>query len=235
MDWEENKIFCNLEEYKLSRIYQENQIDRIMSRQKCYNTEMSRTENWCCKFSKRKGFKICEVLYKIFYLSTSFDIIVFSNKKKHQHEDDPEYSTSVNFHWTKPQEDIIRQGIKDMTDNKKILRNIKDANLTSGGKFPNLVQLGRKKRNMKILVQKYTIMNFNDLRKYCNENNNIPTDENEQYIPFSYINEAEERFIVIWSSPKMLKRISSKFTSHDVIYNIYWNEYIQYLYQEYLP
>ena len=32
-----------------------------------------------------------------------------------------------------------------MTDNKKILRNIKDANLTSGGKFPNLVLLGRKK------------------------------------------------------------------------------------------
>ena len=43
---------------------------------------------------------------------------MFSNKKKHQHEDDPEYSTSVNFHWTKPQEDIIRQGIKDMNDNK---------------------------------------------------------------------------------------------------------------------
>ena len=89
VDWEEEEIFRNLEEYKLSRFYQETQIDRIMSRQKCYNTEISRTENWCCKFSKRKGFKICEVLYKICYLSTSFDIIVFSNKKKHIDEDDP--------------------------------------------------------------------------------------------------------------------------------------------------
>ena len=70
-----------------------------------------------------------------------------------------------------------------------------------------------------------TIMNFNDLRKYCNENNNIPTDENEQYIPFSYINEAEERFIVIWSSPKMLTKISSKFTSHIATYKLNWNEY----------
>ena len=44
VDWEEEEIFRNLEEYKLSRFYQETQIDRIMSRQKCYNTEMSRTE-----------------------------------------------------------------------------------------------------------------------------------------------------------------------------------------------
>ena len=69
-------------------------------------------------------------------------------------------------------------------------------------------------------------MNYNDLRKYCNQNDNIPTDENEQYVPFSYINEAEERFIVIWSSPKMLRRISSKFTSYDAIYKLNWNKYL---------
>ena len=49
------------------------------------------------------------------------DIVVYSNDKKHIHDEDPEYSTPINFHWTEAQKIIIRQGIRDVTTNKLIL------------------------------------------------------------------------------------------------------------------
>ena len=42
-------------------------------------------------------------------------IVVFSNLKEHLHEEDPYYSTPVNYHWTEDQERVIEQGIRSGT------------------------------------------------------------------------------------------------------------------------
>ena len=92
-----------------------------MSRKKQYMTELAEVSNFCCKYSKKAGYKVCPVQFKICFLQTSMDIVVYSNDKKHIHDKDPEYSTPINFHWTETQETIIRQGIRDVTRNKLIL------------------------------------------------------------------------------------------------------------------
>ena len=83
---------------------------------------------------------------KFVFLNTSMDIMTFCTIEEHFHEEDPNYSTKSNYHWTAQQEAIVLRGIKNNVKNSLILRNIKDEGAVNGsGIFPNLVQVGVKK------------------------------------------------------------------------------------------
>ena len=67
--------------------------------------------------------------------------------EKRIHEEEDTYSTPVNFHWIRALEEIIKEGIRNLTkENKLILRNIVDSNSSTNGKFLTLSQLEVKKR-----------------------------------------------------------------------------------------
>ena len=40
------------------------------------------------------------------YLNTSFEIVVLSTLDEHHHEEDPEFTTKENYHWTVQQEKV---------------------------------------------------------------------------------------------------------------------------------
>ena len=40
------------------------------------------------------------------YLNTSFEIVVLSTLDEHQHEEDPEFTTKENYHWSVQKEKV---------------------------------------------------------------------------------------------------------------------------------
>ena len=52
------------------------------------------------KYYDKKGWKSCPRQYKVCILKTSFHIMVFCTIEKHCHEEDPNYDTKTNYHWT---------------------------------------------------------------------------------------------------------------------------------------
>ena len=138
IDWQE------LARYKSQKEFNEGSFNeelKVMSRRKVYMTEQAEVANYVCKYSKKAGYKVCNVQYKVCYLQTSMDILIFTNEQTHHHEEEKNYSTPVNFHWTLAQEEIIMKGIRDATSNKLILRNIIEAKESTNGKYPTLGQL----------------------------------------------------------------------------------------------
>ena len=95
--WQEIEVFSNPIEYKNSNFKKE--IDGML-RKKTWNTELARNENFVCKYREKRGFKSCPAQYKLCYLSTSMHIVLFSNNGDHLYEEDSEYDTRVNYHWT---------------------------------------------------------------------------------------------------------------------------------------
>ena len=117
-----------------------------MLRKKTWNTELARNENFVCKYREKRGFKSCPTQYKLCYLSTSMHIVLFSNNEDHIHEEDSDYDTRVNYHWTLAQIKVIEHGVLSRLPNRVILKNLKENGEASNGKYPSLAQLGRKKR-----------------------------------------------------------------------------------------
>ena len=63
-------------------------------------------------------------------MSTSMKIVAFCNMEVHHHEEDLEYSTMINYHWTIAQEAILDQYAKQpgKNNNKIILRDLMESN-----------------------------------------------------------------------------------------------------------
>ena len=163
--------------------------------------------------------------------SRSMDVLVYYTPEEvHLHEEDPSYQTKENYHWTSQQETIVLRGIQSNTKNSLILRQIKEEGAVNGsGTFPDLRQLGVKKRYMKtIKLQEHFIVNAQNLRDYCETNRNTPDDENQSFVPFYYI-EGETTndlvITVIWSTPKLISRISEKLIQDDATYKMNWYKF----------
>ena len=73
------------------------------------------------------------------------------------------------------------------------------------------------------------IFTTHELREKIKDNLNIPENDNEPYISFHEVldeNELEEpRFIVIWTSKKMMKRASNEMTQDVATYCLTWQGY----------
>ena len=148
--WEYSAEYKSSNEFNMSEFKKE--IIETFTRRKSWQTEEAKNYNFCCKYQNKKGFKSCLRQLKICYLSTCHTVVVFSNLESHCHEEDLNYVTKKNYHWTSSQEKVIADHIKypGKNNNQIILRQFKDEGLTNGsGFYPTLAQLGTKKRNMK--------------------------------------------------------------------------------------
>ena len=97
IDWQELARYRSQKEFNEGSF---NEELKVMSRRKVYMTEQTEVANYVCKYSKKAGYKVCNVQYKVCYLQTSMDILIFTNEQTHHHEEEKNYSTPINFHWT---------------------------------------------------------------------------------------------------------------------------------------
>ena len=124
----------------------------FFTKRKTWVTYEGRKETYACKFSQRKGYKVCKRLYTVVYPDTDFRVLVFE-EEDHFHEEASSYKTNQNYHWTKQQEAIVIRGINTHIKNSRILAQLKKENAVNGsGKFPDSTQVGAKKRYMKNVI-----------------------------------------------------------------------------------
>ena len=125
-----------------------------MNKCKARHTPTFFNEDFICKFNVKAGFKPCQTRYKVFfYNKESAKVSVWSNKEEHEHEE-IEYTTDVNFKWTKFQTSIIGSYIgNNKLDtaghncNKQLLNLLKEAGALNN-ETPTVDQVGSKKRSM---------------------------------------------------------------------------------------
>ena len=224
LEMEELIRFNSPEEYKEHAISKE--IDEVMTRKKVWITPQAEKRSYVCKFSQKRGYTKCKKQYTVLLPQTCMMVIVeHTHREEHMHEVDPNFTTKTNYHWTPKQEAIIRTGILSNTKNANILENLKDAGATNGsGKYPDLGQLGVKKRYMKtVKIQLQFILDSSGLRVYCKKNSAVPDDENQFFVPYHYIegDTAETlRLTVIWTTPALMARISEQMIQDDATYKM---------------
>ena len=156
LDWEELIHFENNQELEESEIRAE--IKELMTKRKEWKTSWATNQNYSCKFQSKKGFKSCLRQIKVCFISTSHKVAVFSNMEEHCHQEDLDHVTAINYHWTGPQLDIIRNFIHfgGKNNNQIILEQLRMKGLCNGsGKYPSCAQVGTKKRNMKKASKKF--------------------------------------------------------------------------------
>ena len=223
---EEFAHFANPKEYKESDVFSE--IKELMSRKSNRPTLDARKEQWVCKYSQKRGYKVCKRQYMVAFPHKSMDVLVFHTPDaEHNHEEDPEYFTKENYSWTTAQEAIVVQGIRNNVKNSLILRQLKEAGATNGsGAYPTLRQVGVKKRYMKsVKLQQNNIVNVADLREYCENNSVPPENENQFFIPYFYLSGEETASLeitVIWTTLELISRMSLKLLQDDATYKLNW-------------
>ena len=182
-----------------------------------------------CKFSQRRGYKVCKRQYMVVYPSSSLTVVVFHTPDhlEHLHEEDPTYQTKENYHWTEQQEAIVLRGIRTDTKNTLILRTLKEEGATNGScKYPDIRQVGFRKRYMKNFTeQKHFIVSAEALRKYCELHSTLPDDEHQSFVPYYHItgNTTDDLVMtVIWTTPKLMSRINEEHIQDDATYKLNW-------------
>ena len=193
MEWEELINFKNNKELEESEVWAE--IKEFMTRRKQWTTGWATNQNYTCKFQVKMGFKSCLRQIKVCFVSSCQKIAVFSNMEEHCHQEDLDHVTAINYHWTGPQLDIIRNFIQlnGKNNNKVILDQLIVKGLCNGtGKYPTCAQVGTKKRNMKKTMKKFD--NTVDVIRQCATENDDLEDENDALVVFNFP-EGEEKYI----------------------------------------
>ena len=104
---------------------------------------------------------------------------------------------------------------------------MEDANLFSDGRIQTSLQLNNKIRHVrKLLHGSSQIVNTHELREKIQEYLEIPSDANKAYIAVNNVEDddetAEPRFNIIWTTHKLMERISDNLTQDDATYRLVW-------------
>ena len=188
------------------------------------------TETYVCKFARRRGFLPCPLKYKVNFLSHSDIVLVESNlvHPQHSHEVDPEHCLAGStFRWTPEQTQMIVQGVTNEAKPKIIRRNMENANLFSDGRVPTSLELSNKIAHVRKQVHGCNqIFDTHQLREKINEHSEVPEDDTKAYIAASRIEDEDEneepRFNIVWTSNKLMKRISDDLVQDDATYRLLW-------------
>ena len=189
------------------------------------------TETYVCKFARRRGFLPCPLKYKVSFLSHSDTVLVESNlvHPLHNHEVDPEHCLAGStFRWTLEQTQMIVQGVTNEAKPKIIRRNMENANLFSDGRVPTSLELSNKIAHVRKQVHGVNqIFDTHQLREKIAEHSEVPEDDDTKaYIAASQIEDEDEneepRFNVVWTSNKLMKRISDDLVQDDATYRLLW-------------
>ena len=130
-DWKEVASFPDKEQYRASEIH--NEISSEMTRHNKYRGEDFLIHLHVCRYYKRAGWKRCDRSVRVGFSQTSHDIVVWETDDGHNHEEEPEFATPVNYHWTEQQCEVIRRHIQARSKRTNmILKELRDKNLTNG-------------------------------------------------------------------------------------------------------
>ena len=184
----------------------------------------SDSEHYTCKFARKRSFVKCPLQYKVHFMTTSEEVMLQSNTRSHIHQEVTNYDTiGPNRHWTIEQTEIVMNTLRNDGSAKTIERNLRDANVFSEENFPTRVQLNTKIQHCRSIIRKTKqIFDTHQLRQKIEEKLGVPTDDTESYIAYNHVddeNEVEDpHFSIIWTSNKLIARISDDMTQDDATY-----------------
>ena len=222
IDWVEIARYSDSVKYEESEYFKDIKINFTL--RKARETFYADTEHFTCKFARKRGYMKCPIEFKICFLTTCEEVVVHTNCKRHVHMEDTEYSNAgPNLVWNVAQTDIVMQGVKNEASTKVIMRNLKDSNVFAEGKFPSRSQLTVKIRHCRNIIRRtIQIFDTHELRQKISEKLDIPENSTESYIAFHEVldddDDKEPRFTIIWTSKKLLKRVSESLTQDDATY-----------------
>ena len=184
----------------------------------------SDSEHYTCKFARKRSFVKCPLQYKVHFMTTSEEVMLQSNTRSHIHQEVTNYDTiGPNRLWTIEQTEIVMNTLRNDGSAKTIERNLRDANVFSEENFPTRVQLNTKIQHCRSIIRKtIQIFDTHQLRQKIEEKLGVPTDDTESYIAYNHVddeNEVEDpHFSIIWTSNKLIARISDDMTQDDATY-----------------
>jgi hypothetical protein len=229
IDWLEVARYMDKSAYENSAFYLD--IRKNFTLRRCRETDFSDNEHFTFKYSRKRGFLVCPIQYKVHFLTTSNEIVVMSNTRCHVHQEDTNYTTDgPNLHWTNEQTEIVMDALKHDGSAKTVTRQLKDANIFSEGNFPSASQINAKIAYCRSILRK-TIEIFDtfQLREKIAEKLEVPSEDTESYIAYHHIDDEDDskdpHFCIIWTSKKLLARISDDFTQDDATYRLTWQGY----------
>ena len=144
------------------------------------------------------------------------------------HIANPDYDTeSYTFIRTRVQTEMIRQGVANEAKPKVIHRNMENANLFSGGRVPTALELNNKIAHVRKQHHGSSqIFDTHKLREKINEFSEIPDNDLKGYIVCCEVHDEDEnvdpRFNIIWTSKKLMNRISDYFIQDDATHRLVW-------------
>ena len=227
--WVECMHFDTTDDFIKSDFYV--QVKKEFTKKMSREPDHADTENYICKFSRRRGYLPCPLQYKVSYLSHSEEVLVEANAvhPRHQHDPDPEYGQQGGtiFKWTDEQTEFMKKCLKTFGKPKAILSEMENRNMFRDGRVPTSLQLSNKVRHVrKLIFGVEQIFDTHELREKINENLKVPDVETHAYIAYHEVNDEEEdaepRFNIIWTSQKLMKRIDNELTQDDATYRLLW-------------
>ena len=232
ISWIELSRFSSVAEYEESSI-KKDLVDNFTLR-RAREPDYADTEHFTCKFSRKVGCLACPLQYKISFLSHCDDVVVETagGATEHLHEADKDYvpQASKTFRWSREQTEMVFQGVKNEAKPKVIMRNLREANLFEEGNEPTPLQLNNKIQHCRNVIQHSSqIFTTHELRQKVAEMMEEPESEVEGYVAHLLVEDEDEtkdpRFVVIWTTKKLLKRCNNKFHQDDATYRLIWQGY----------
>ena len=227
--WVEAYRFCNAEEYEKSEVA--SKLKREFSRRKNREYEYADVLEYECKFSRRVGYKPCPLKMRVSFLSHSSEVTVegLEDLVEHVHEEDLDILTdtsSSNYRWTDEMTKLISDHVHDKPN--KIMRLLKNANVFVGRKIATKQQLYNKvAATRKQVLPSKRVKNTHELRESIAKYLGEPQTDIEAFVPFYEIEDEDDdkdpRFIVLFSSQKNLKKLTSdRVLQTDATYRLNW-------------
>ena len=226
--WVDVERFPNAEEYEKSEIA--SKLKREFSLRKNREYEYADVLEYECKFKRRVGYKPCPLKMRVSFLSHNTEVRVegLEDLVEHVHEEDLEIltNTSSNYRWTDEMTKIISNHAFEKPN--QIKRLLKNANVFVGRKLPTQQQLYNKvAATRKQVLPSKKVRNTNELRVNIADYLGEPKSDVEAFVPFYEIDDEEDdeepRFIILFSSKKNLKKLTSdRVLQTDATYRLNW-------------
>ena len=81
IEWLEVARYTDKSTYENSAFFLD--IKKNFTMRRSRETDFSDNEHFTCKYSRKRGFRVCPLQYKVHFLTTSNEILVMSNTRCH--------------------------------------------------------------------------------------------------------------------------------------------------------
>ena len=92
-----------IETFQSNADYEESDLYKLelskMSMRKARSTLHAERETFECKFARKKSFLSCNLKYRVYFDTSSFEITIEKSGDSHVHEKDPEYGHNTDYNF----------------------------------------------------------------------------------------------------------------------------------------